>query len=185
MPSDFWSIDDILLSEEAVNGRFTSDSVGLGHLDPLRAASGARDLPRGSVLSLPLWLLVPLCKSDCVEVILPESYKTGMQNVLRKGAEGGRFRDKSVNYFEVGLLLSWLLNDTELASALFVGILQRISFIIDQSAHSHRNEDIESEFLHRLTNFEQRMYLLGVNGNMQYDLWRHGILSQIKMRIEI
>lgn len=185
MSRDFWDIDGILLTEEPVDVRFTTSVVGLGHLDPLRAASGAKDLPRGTHLSLPLWLIVPLAKSDFVDPVLPECYKVGMQNVLRKGSEGARFRDKSPNYFEVGLMLSWLTSNTDLASALFHGVLQRIKFIIDRSAHNQRNEVAESEFLHLLTNYEQAIYMAGVSSNEGFDQWRDGSLNEIKPRIDI
>lgn len=183
MSLDFWDIDDILRGEESINCRFQTIGVGLGHLDALRAASGAKDLPKNSVLSLPVWLMVPLARGGSIEPILPDSYKQSMQNVLRKGAEGGRFRDKSVNYFQVGLILSWLTSNKELASALFLGVLQRISFIIDQSAHAHRTE--ETDFMFMLTNFEQAIYLSGVCANEEFDLWRHGKLHEIKSLLDI
>ena len=42
--SDYWDIDDILTTEESVDCVFISRGVGLGHLDPLRASTGSRDV---------------------------------------------------------------------------------------------------------------------------------------------
>ena len=103
-----------------------------------------------------------------------------MQNVLRKGADGARLRDKSANYFEVGLRISWLTDKTDLAAAIFSGVLNRLRFIVDRSAFSQRDENSESEFLHLLTNFEQRIYLDGVEANENFDKWRHGRLTELK-----
>ena len=113
-------------------------------------------------------------------VNIPDRYQATMQNVLRKGSEGARLRDKSANYFEVGLRISWLTDKTELAAAIFSGVLNRLRFIIDRSAFSQRDENSESEFLHLLTDFEQGIYLDGVEANENFDKWRHGRLSELK-----
>jgi len=111
---------------------------------------------------------------------LPERYKIAMQNVLRKGSEGARLRDKSANYFEIGLRLSWLMDNTDLAAAIFNGVLKRLRFIIDRFSFSQRDESSESEFLHLLTNYEQDIYMRGVGSNEDFDKWRHGQLNEIK-----
>lgn len=41
---DFWDIDDILITEESVDCIFSTIGVGLGHLDPLLASTGTRDV---------------------------------------------------------------------------------------------------------------------------------------------
>ncbi len=41
---DFWDIDTILQTEESVDCVFTTTGIGLGHLDPLRASTGSRDV---------------------------------------------------------------------------------------------------------------------------------------------
>ena len=124
-----------------------------------------------------------MAKLHLVEPALPERFRAGMQNMLRKGSEGARLGDKSRNYFKVGLMLAWLIGgSTELAAAIFHGVLHRIKFIIDRSAHTQRNEEKETEFLHLLTSDEQAVYLAGVTANEDYDRWRHGGLNEIKPR---
>ncbi len=108
-----------------------------------------------------------------------------MQSVLRKGPEGARLRDKSQNYFEVGLQIAWLLENTELAAAIFTGVIRRIRFIIDRSGYSHRDESAESEFLHLLTYFEQEIYMAGVTSNEEFDAWRHGHLREIRPLVPV
>ena len=130
-------------------------------------------------------MAIPLSRRSFVDPVLPEQYKMGMQNVLRKGSEGARLRDKSQNYFEVGLRLSWLLGNTDLAAALFHGVIKRIRFIIDRSSYNQRDEMIESEFLHLLTNYEQQIYISGTRSNEEYDSWRHGVLNEIKPSLSI
>lgn len=125
-------------------------------------------------------MVTPLSNRRFVLPQLPERYKLGMQNVLRKGAEGARLRDKSQNYFEVGLRISWLMDNKDLAAAIFHGVLKRIRFIIDRFSFSHRDELSEAEFLHLLTNFEQRIYMDGAGSNENFDKWRHGQLNEIQ-----
>lgn len=186
MGNDYWDIDEILSSEESLDCKLITDAPGLGHLDPLRASTGARDLPRGCILNLPIWMVKPLANLDLVELIEPENYKSGMQNVLRRGSEGARLGEKSRNFFRVGLNIAWLFGGRhELASALFHGLTQRIKLIVDRSAHCHRNEDAEADFIHLLTEDELAMYLAGVSANEKYDDWRHGRLFELKPKSEI
>lgn len=103
-----------------------------------------------------------------------------MQSVLRKGPEGARLRDKSPNYFEVGLQIAWLAENTDLAAAIFTGVIRRIRFVIDRSGYSQRDETAESEFLHLLTHFEQEIYMAGVTSNEEFDAWRHGHLREMR-----
>ena len=186
MGRDYWDIDQILMREASVETRFLRSAPGLGHLDPLRAASGSTDLPSGSCLSLPLWLVAPMTQMNLVEPQLTEMYGESMQNVLRKGPEGARLGDKSKHYFSVGLTLSWLMPDRqELAAAILLGAMQRIRQIIDRSAMSVRHEDREAEFVHLFTDNEARIYFSATEANELYDKWRHGALSEIRPRPEL
>ena len=186
MPRDYWDIDDILVQEGSVNAKFLKPAQGLGHLDPRRSVSGNRDLPIGCILSLPLWLVSPMANMGLVDPQLDDSYGPGMQNVLRKGAEGARIGEKSKNFFQVGLHLSWLVNDRQdLAAAIFIGIMQRIRLIIDRSSMSVSSEERESEFVHLFTETEARIYFSGTEANELHDLWRHGRLNEIKPRSDL
>lgn len=186
MRIDFWDIDEILSVEEALDCRTLTDAPGLGHLDPLRAITGSRDLARGSILNLPIWMVRPLASLDLVEPMEPSNYKLSMQNILRKGSEGARLGEKSRQFFRVGLNLAWMLGSRqELASALFHGLSQRIKLIVDRSAHCHRNEEAEADFIHLLTEDELAMYLAGVRANEEYDDWRHGKLFEMKPKAEM
>ena len=186
MGRDYWDIDQILMQEASAEVRFAKSAPGLGHLDPLRAASGATDLPSGSVLSLPLWLICPMTQMGLVEPQLPDMYGDSMQNVLRKGPEGARLGEKSKHYFRVGLTLSWLMpGRQELAAAILVGSLQRIRQIIERSALSVRNEEREAEFVHLFTDSEAKIYFCATEANELYDMWRHGALTEIRPRAEL
>ena len=186
MPRDYWDINDIITYDETFDVRLLVQAPGLGHLDPLRASMGSRDLPRGTVLNLPLWMVVPMARIGLVEPLLPDRYGVGMQSVLRKGSEGARLADKSLHYFEVGVILGGLLPDSqELTVSVFHGILHRIRFIIDRSCHSQRNEEREGEFVHLFTESELSIYLAGTRANEEFDQWRNGSLWELKPRPEL
>ena len=186
MPRDYWDIKDILAFEESLDCRFSQSAIGLGHLDPLRSLTGRSDLPVGSLLHLPLWMVVQLTRMNFVQPLLPERYGIAIQSVLRKGSEGARFGEKSRNFFKIGLIIAWLVpSSTELAASIFHGVLHRIKFLIDQSAHACRGGNGESEFVHRLTEDEEFIYSAGVSSNELYDKWRHGAACEIKPHPEM
>jgi hypothetical protein len=181
MTIDYWDVDHILASEESIEVNFLVSGPGLGHLDCLQSQNGKTLLPLGSVLSLPVWLGLSMAKMGFVEPVLPERYRSGMQNVLRKGPEGARLGEKSKNYFRIGLALSWLIpNCQELAAAIFLGVMQRVRFIIDRCAHAGRDEDKEGEFVHLFTDSECEIYLAGARANEEFDHWRHGYSKEIR-----
>jgi len=133
-----------------------------------------------------MWMVKALSNLDLVSPVEPERYKSGMQNVLRKGSEGARLGEKSKNYFRLGFNLAWRLGKShELAAALFQGLNQRIKLIVDRSAHCHRNEDAEADFIHLLTEDELAIYLAGVGANEEFDAWRHGWLCELRPKSEI
>lgn len=187
MPREYWDVDEILMFEESLDSRFLVAAPGLGHLDPLRASMGARDLPRGTTLNLPLWMVVPMARIGLVEPQLPDRYGVGMQSVLRKGSAGARLADKSKHYFEVGVVLSGLLaaESQDLTVSIFHGILHRLRFIVDRSCHSQRNEEREADFIHLFTDTELHIYLAGTGANEQFDQWRQGSLWELKPRPEL
>jgi hypothetical protein len=186
MVRDYWDVDQILQLESPVEARFLKSAPGLGHLDPLRGPTQGSDLPAGSVLSFPLWIVAPMTQLGLVMPIMPDDYSENMQNVLRKAPEGARLGEKSKNYFSVGLWLCWLIGEREdLAAAIFVASTQRIRHIIDRSALSMRNEERESEFLHLFTDNEAKIYMAGTESNEKYDLWRHNHLNRLNPRPEL
>jgi hypothetical protein len=186
MPLDYWDVNSILSGEESLESRFLVNAPGLGHLDSLRTGNDRSKLEAGTILSLPVWLVFPLARLDFIQPLLPERYTQGMQNVLRKGAEGARLGDKSQHYYRVGLGLSWLIpNNQDLAASIFLGVMQRVRFIIDHSTYTGRCENKESRFIHLFTENEPWIYLAGVMANEQYDQWRDGSLTQIRVRPEL
>ena len=130
-------------------------------------------------------MINPLVNRKYAIATVPDRYQASMQNVLRKGSDGARLRDKSANYFEVGLRISWLTDKTDLAAAIFSGVLNRLRMIIDRSAFSVRDEESEGEFLHLLTNFEHRIYIDGVESNENFNKWKHGLLACLKPHLPI
>jgi hypothetical protein len=183
---DYWDTREILSREECIECRFSQIAVGLGHLDPLRSLSGRKDLPAGSVLRLPLWMATHLRRLNSVELMLPKQYGLSMQSVLLKGSEGGRFGEKSRNFFTIGLIIAWLIpGSTELAASIFHGVLNRMKYLIDQSAHISRGDSSHDEFFHRLTEGEEKIYLAGALSNEQYDRWRHGGSTEMTANPEI
>ena len=107
------------------------------------------------MLSLPLWMAKQLHSEGLVELITPDSFKTRMQNQLRRGPLGAALRDKSQSYFQVGTRIAFMSGNKELAASIFHASTERNRLLIEKSALKKRLEKNEAEFLHLLTNSEQ------------------------------
>jgi hypothetical protein len=121
-----------------------------------------------------------MSRGDSAGINLPESYGKGMQSVLKMAPEGARLRDKSPYYFDIGFRLVWLLEEMELLPVLASGFTRRLQYIISQTAYKGRDEVSESEFLRRLTDHEEGIYLAGCRGVESCQRWRIGELNEIK-----
>lgn len=61
---DYWDIDEILSTDESVDCTFTVGAIGLGHLDPLKASTGVRDVSFAG--SLKLYAMYTSCHAEAI-----------------------------------------------------------------------------------------------------------------------
>ncbi|KAA0202096.1 hypothetical protein HAZT_HAZT003098 [Hyalella azteca] len=72
---NYFSVEDILASQDRVPCKFEVTVKGLGYLD---ASSGNEDILPGSKIELPCWMARPLCSSKRLPIVsaqLPVNYR--------------------------------------------------------------------------------------------------------------
>lgn len=104
-------IDQILNEEERIPCVFRSDAKGLGFMD---ATLDTADLPNGTRIELPLWLVSSLSKKRMVQMELPKHFEKRMRDEISAGAANINFREYSQYFFDVGIKISKETGDKDL-----------------------------------------------------------------------
>jgi len=108
-------IETILGEEERLPCTFLVDAADMGCLDPTLHSV---DLPAKSRVSLPLWIANILAEKSAVQIELPKHFGKRMREDIRAGPEAIKLRDFSFYYFEVGLRLGAITEDSDLMMTL-------------------------------------------------------------------
>ena len=69
-------------------------------------ASRLQDVEEGQAMQLPVWLAEPLAERKLVLVDVPRNYSSAVRNSLSADATSINLRDKSPNFYEIGLRLA-------------------------------------------------------------------------------
>lgn len=157
--SRYFSVDDILASEERVPFQFQVKGAGLGHLDP---SQGKKDIDESETVELPLWLAEPLHVGRIGLIDLPRSYSSRVRDQLLADPTAVRLRDYSPFYYETGLRLADQCSGEDaqrLPSSIKATLASRVSWIVSRAQYS-LNADV-SQFVDALTNLEQQLFWQG------------------------
>ena len=104
-------INQILTEEERIPCVFRADAKGLGFMDP---TVDTVDLPTGTRIELPMWLVSSLGKKRMVQMELPKHFESRMRDEIAAGAGTINFREYSQYFFAVGIKISKETGDKDL-----------------------------------------------------------------------
>ena len=101
---DYFSIDDILASQEKVPCLLELPLIRLGYLDP---TSESEHIARGSKLDFPIWLASALKnqRTPVVSVDLPKYYKDAYREILAADAQVVDLHKLGPYFYSVGCKL--------------------------------------------------------------------------------
>ncbi|XP_043463234.1 DNA replication complex GINS protein PSF3 [Leptopilina heterotoma] len=184
MPN-YFSITDILATEERLKCTLQIDLPGLGFLDP---SSETQDLKAGSKLELPFWLVRPLNKNILrnsrnpkVVVVedIPKIYKEAYRDILEAGATAFQLSNWSQYFYEFGMHLRVLDHrDCErITGVLNKTFVERFRLIADLVENSNSSESaIESQ----LPTMERELYRSGKKASLQLKNWMEKGVGKIE-----
>ncbi len=155
----YLDLDTILSEEERVPCVFQFEVAYLGFLNP-NDNEDSESLPKSSKVELPVWLATSLANTNVVTIEAPKHFGTKMRDEIRAGAESINLKEFSYYFFEVGLKLCRVNQDSSLLGAL------RIAFSGDRFKNllvhcmSMMFED-STEFAQALTSTELKIFNIG------------------------
>lgn len=127
----YFDVGPLTVDDERVPCVCLLDFAGLGFLDP---CAHSEDLASGSRVDLPLWLARLLQQKGYVGVEFPKHFGDGFREHLDAGPASVNLRQMSTSYFDVGVSLSTLKRDDDLArKLLFAFTGERFRRIMDLS----------------------------------------------------
>lgn len=168
----YFSIDDILASQDRVPCKFEVTVKGLGYLD---ASGGSEDIPTGTSLELPCWLAKPLCstrRGHTVSAQLPVTYKDKYREILQADAAVVDLQKLGPFFYDLGLHLLPLTTPSDrprLAALLTQVLRDRLRPLMDGAQHCTPDES--SGRLTRLDRLEQRLFRGGQASVKDYQSW--------------
>ncbi|XP_063615046.1 DNA replication complex GINS protein PSF3-like, partial [Penaeus indicus] len=98
---DYFSLGDILATQDRVPCKFELPVYNLGYLDP---SSGNKDVVAGTKLELPCWLARALCSSrrHIVSAQLPNTFKERYREIMKADASVVDLHKLGPHYYELG-----------------------------------------------------------------------------------
>ncbi|NWY90453.1 PSF3 protein, partial [Loxia curvirostra] len=191
MEENFFSLDDILMSQEKLPGRAESALPRLALLMG-QGASSTESIPEGSKLEIPLWLAKGLhdSKRRIISVELPKIYKEAWRTVFSADANVVDLHKMGPYYYGFGsqllnfenpenpeiaqTILQATVSDSVCSLQTFVARFRRI---MDSSQNAY-NEDT-SALVARLDELERALFQVGQKGLNDFQCWEKGQASQI------
>ncbi|KAM4614326.1 DNA replication complex GINS protein PSF3 [Discoglossus pictus] len=174
----FLSLGDLLMSQEKLPCRAESGFPRLGFLE--KSGEG-EDVPEGSKMELPLWLVKGLYdhKRRILSVEVPKIYREGWRTVFSADANVVDLHKMGPHYYGFG---SQLLNfespeNTDIAKSILQTFVGRFRRIMDSSQNAY-NEDT-SALVARLDELERGLFQAGQKGLNAFQSWERGKAAQI------
>ncbi|KAG0710297.1 DNA replication complex GINS protein PSF3 [Chionoecetes opilio] len=166
---NYFSLDDILATNEKLPCKFDRAVISMGFLDP---SARSKDLEKGLKLELPLWMASALgSRRKIVSCSLPRAFNDRYKDILRADASLVDLHALSPYYYELGRHLLPLVGaeGATLGTHLISTLKKRLRGIMDNSLNCQ-----EAETLSRKSHFdhlERRLFQTGRSIYQDHQLW--------------
>lgn len=165
---DYFSITDILATEERIPCTIQVKLPGLGFLD---VSSESDDLKEGTKLEFPIWLAHPLntIQGSIVNIDLPKVYKENYREILEADACAVPLNKWNLYYYEVGMYLrNFNIRESEkLTETLIQTFKARFRLIMDWAQNPISDLSLGSQ----LTRLERDLFSISRKAKVQLNEW--------------
>ena len=174
----YFSIDDILASQQKVPVQFETTVYNLGFLNP---SANERNLEPGLKVELPFWLSKVLGgrKRQIVKVELPKQYRRNLREILKADAKVVDLYKMGPYYYGLGMKLLCFdqLECRELSRCLLETFLNRFRQLMDNAQHAEEADTFS--LTSKLDEVERVLFHLGQRTAQQMGLWERGQSQKI------
>ncbi|KAK2190338.1 hypothetical protein NP493_84g05066 [Ridgeia piscesae] len=167
---NYFSIDDIIATQEKIPCKF---EVAVPHLGYLDQSSDSEDVAVGTKLELPYWLAQSLCgrRKHTVSVELPKVYRESYREIFDADATVVDLHKLGPYFYLFGTrLLHFEHPDSaDIAKNLLQTFQTRFRMIMDMSQNSF-NEDV-TQLTQKLDETERTIFDVGQQGLNDFQQW--------------
>ncbi|KAK7076826.1 DNA replication complex GINS protein PSF3 [Halocaridina rubra] len=166
----YFSLSDILATQDRVPCKFEQTVYNLGFLDP---SSGDKDIAVGTKLELPCWLARALSSSRrlIVSTQIPNNYREKYREILKADASVVDLHKLGPHFYEFGQHLLPLAGPEApaLANMLTQALRERLRGIMD-SAQNTCEDEVTSQTV-KLDELERTLFSAGQKALKDHKLW--------------
>lgn len=109
-PNLYWSLEDIICDDVDVNVKFAHEAYKLSFLlgktehkkSSAAWSESVMDLPEGAEVDVPIWLAIPLVRSEIISVEVPRIFSSKYQDAIIADPMVINLFDKQPYYYEFG-----------------------------------------------------------------------------------
>lgn len=181
---DFFSLGDILASQQKVPCQFEQPVYRLGYLNP---HSTDEHIQVGTKMELPIWLAHVLGSNrrNIVKVELPKQYREQQRDILSADANVVDLYKRGPYFYSMGVKLLFFdhLERGDLARSLLETFLNRFRQIMDTSHHASSCET--SSLTMKLDETERWLFWVGQKSVAAFERWERGRSHQIQASIVV
>jgi len=171
---DYFSLDDILASQERVPVTVKVDLPKLGFLDTSRPDEIS--LKTGTSLELPYWMVWSLRTRGRVDVELPKNWQPAQRQIVHADPNVVDLYKMGPHYYEFGSHMARLLNGSgkseesdEISSLLLNTFMRRFRNIMDASCNSDARDTLSNT--ETLDELERSLYHKGQISLKHQNMW--------------
>uniref|UniRef100_A0A1Y1JX65 DNA replication complex GINS protein PSF3 n=1 Tax=Photinus pyralis TaxID=7054 RepID=A0A1Y1JX65_PHOPY len=172
---NYFSIEDILVTQERIPSKFLVNVPKLGKLNP---SAEENDIKQGTALDLPFWLADPLsfARHPLISIELPRVYKEAYREILKADATAVDLHKLGLYFYELGLYVKRLDPRREVEAILLHTFRSRFKELMDFA------DDVVCDPVkqNRLDMLERTLFQKAHFSRMQLKSW----LNNSEMRLE-
>lgn len=179
----YFSIDDILASQQKVPTQFESTVYNLGFLNP---SANEKNLEPGLKMELPFWLAKALGSGSrhIVKASLPKQYRRTQREILSAEAKVVDLYKAGPYYYGMGVkLLCFRLESRELSKSLLEAFLNRFRQLMDNAQNSSESDTYS--LTSKLDEVERVLFHVGQRAMQQMEQWERGRSRKISSSLMV
>ncbi|KAL1513595.1 hypothetical protein ABEB36_002989 [Hypothenemus hampei] len=163
---NYYSMDDILATQERIPCKFLQKVPRMGRLNP---STEENDLKEGTDLELPLWLAIDcsMGRQPVVAPELPKIFKENYREILKADANAVDLHKFSLYFYELGSYVKGFDHRQEVHNILLHTFITRFRLIMDLANNSESDPSIQQ----KLDMLERRIYAAGHAAASKLNKW--------------